>query len=315
MLLEFYNKNTIYNLKLNYPDIYFSPEYGKVCEYSDNMEWECCIYKDLMYIYLKNPIVYDNIIYFDLITPYGYSGYYYEDINTFNEFIILFRNESKKKNYITEVVRQNPYINIKIYNYEIIIVKKLYAINVCDFEYYYKNILNCKKRNMYIKAIKNNYIFNINNIQNSMINDELINMYNNKMIDLNANKYYFFNDKYFNELNNMNNVYIAKVLKDNELVGFSIIFEYNNYIHYHLSCNNNSSNCITDFLICNLVKYFKNKIIILGCGIKNDDSLEKFKKSLSNITFNYVIYKNILNQEIYDKISKNINNDRFPKYR
>jgi hypothetical protein len=50
-------ETSIYSLdnipKFKCPDIYFTPEYGKACEYSDKAKWECCIYKDLIYVYLK----------------------------------------------------------------------------------------------------------------------------------------------------------------------------------------------------------------------------------------------------------------------
>ena len=75
MDLKFYNLETIKNIDIQFQDIYFTPEYGKACEYSDNAEWELCQYKDLIYVYLKKQYNYDNIIYYDLITPYGYSGY------------------------------------------------------------------------------------------------------------------------------------------------------------------------------------------------------------------------------------------------
>ena len=35
-MLSFYNLDTINNTNIDYPDIYFTPEYGKACEYSDN---------------------------------------------------------------------------------------------------------------------------------------------------------------------------------------------------------------------------------------------------------------------------------------
>ena len=71
MEMEFYSIITIPK-EIKYPDIYFTPEYGKACEYSDNAIWECCIYKDLIYVYLKRPIIYEGKTYYDLITPYGY---------------------------------------------------------------------------------------------------------------------------------------------------------------------------------------------------------------------------------------------------
>ena len=98
--LLFLNKNNISKYNINFPDVYFSYEYGEACEFSDNAKWECCIYKDLMYVYLKKEIEYNGIIYYELITPYGYSGYYYKNEETYKDFIKLFRLEAKKKKYI-----------------------------------------------------------------------------------------------------------------------------------------------------------------------------------------------------------------------
>ena len=121
--MNFFNLNNCPE-DINYPDIYFTPEYGKACEYSDNAIWELCQYKDLIYVYLKKEFIFEDIKYYDLITPYGYSGYYFENKKTYDEFIPLFREEAYKKNYLTEVVRQNPYIDIDISEYYEIITSK-----------------------------------------------------------------------------------------------------------------------------------------------------------------------------------------------
>jgi hypothetical protein len=47
--INFYNLYTIKDTDIHYPDIYFTPEYGKACEFSDNAEWELCRFKDLIY--------------------------------------------------------------------------------------------------------------------------------------------------------------------------------------------------------------------------------------------------------------------------
>ena len=113
-MLIFYNLHNINELNINYPDIYFTPEYGKACEYSDDAVWELCKFRDLIYVYLKKTIECENNIYYDLITPYGYTGYFYENQNTYDEFIPLFRVEAKNRNYITEVLRQNPYLDSRL---------------------------------------------------------------------------------------------------------------------------------------------------------------------------------------------------------
>ena len=315
--MNFYNLNNISEIDIKYPDIYFTPEYGRACEYSDNAEWELCKFKDLIYVYLKRPIKCDNIIYYDLITPYGYSGYYYEKEDTFNEFINIFRKEARNRNYITEVVRQNPYIGINIENYDIITTKTIYGILIDNYNDYYNNVLNVKKRNMYTKALKNNLKFEIMNYSKNILKNNFIKLYNENMKSVKASKYYFFNEKYFNAIEKINNFYLAIVKNiNNFIIGTSIIYIYNNKIHYHLSCNDKSMNCITDFLLISILKNIGlNKLFILGGGLKDGDGLSKFKKKLSNKEFKYTIYKNILNKEIYDKLSKDVENSFFPCYK
>ena len=420
----FYNLDNI-PTNINYPDIYFNPEYGKACEYSDNAIWELCQYKDLIYVYLKKEYIFEEGIYYDLITPYGYSGYYYENQETYNEFIPLFREEAKHKNYLTEVVRQNPYLDINILeHYGIITSKKIYSFN-------YNVELNTEKINEYRKicnrATTNNISFKIEPYTyNTLLYDKFLDLYNSSLDMLKSTEYYYFNDNYYQELDKcqcmLANIYIRKkekhepfyksenqiliiplnteclsysnqieqelnnfkvnvdssektlskrimlghkkynyiiIIGDKEienntvsikstddnisidkdnlinfftekekqseendnpmLINSCIIFEYNKFIHCHLigckeeykhmSCN--------DFLYHKVNEYAKSKekVSILGCGLKENDKLAKFKKKMSNDDFNYIIYNNVLNQEIYNKINKNSNNTYFPCHR
>lgn len=302
--IEFYNKDSVSSNSIKFPDVYFTPEYGLVCEYSDNAEWECCVYKDLIYVYLKKKIIHNNTTYYELITPYGYSGYNYSHKNTYDEFLPLFREKVKQKNYISEILRQNPYINIQITDYETISSKTIYLVNTNSFDDYFRNFLTAKKRNMYTKALKNKLRFNITPLYDGILSEKFIELYDFTMSKVNANKYYYFNKNYYKSLEKMKNAYLSKILDLNDnIIGCSIIFMYDSYIHYHLSCNDNSMNCITDFLLINIVKEFGiGKKIILGSGLKDDDELSKFKKSLGNETLIYKIYKNVINEDIYNSL-------------
>ena len=311
--MQFYNINTINQKNIDYPDIYFTPTYGRACEYSDNAIWELCQYKDLIYVYLKKPIECAGETYYDLITPYGYSGFYYENKETYNEFIPIFRKRAKDRNYITEVLRQNPYLNINISDYDIITSKIIYGIEIDDLKD--KNFLKLttkSNRRMINKAIKNNLEFKILEYNNKNLKD-FKNIYDLTMNNLNSKKYFYFNENYYK---NLNNCFIACVYFNNILCASCIIFKFKNLLHYHIGgslleyrkygCNN--------FLHYNVINYgIKNnfKFYILGGGLKDGDSLSKFKKRLSNKEFKYTIYKNILNREIYDKLSKNKNTDFF----
>ena len=57
-MIFFYSIKSIKSIY--FPDVYFTPKYGIACQHSDNAGWECCQYKDLIYIYLKRPIEYNN---------------------------------------------------------------------------------------------------------------------------------------------------------------------------------------------------------------------------------------------------------------
>ncbi len=65
-------------LQVPWPDIYFTPHYGRAVEYSDNAEWELAMWTDgpILYPYLKRPIDTDLGVEgaFDIVSPYGYSG-------------------------------------------------------------------------------------------------------------------------------------------------------------------------------------------------------------------------------------------------
>lgn len=305
--MEFYNINSIKNIAINYPDIYFTPEYGIACEYSDGAIWELCKYEDLIYVYLKRPIEYEGKTYYDLITPYGYSGYYYIKKETYKEFIPLFREKAKERNYVTEVLRQNPYLKIDISSYDIITYKTIYGIEIDNFDKYYKKVRN-SKRNMYQKALKNNFSFELVRLYEGILEEKFISLYNENMKKVNASDYYYFNYNYFNSIEKIDNSYLA-LCKDNanKIIGSAIIYLYKNHVHYHLSCNNNSSNCITDFLLMNVIKELCiEKLFILGCGVKNNDGLSKFKKRLSNNEYKYTIYKNILNKDVYENLKNTL---------
>jgi hypothetical protein len=291
--MKFYNINTIPD-NIVFPDIYFTPEYGKACEYSDNAIWECCIYKDLMYIYLKIEMKTDTTFY-KLITPYGYSGYYFKKLETYNEFILKFQKESIKKNYIVEILRQNPYINtLKAdykKNYKLLLSKSLYSIQYDNFLDYY-TFIHKSARNKYKKALTLGFIFDYIPCSNSNLMNNFIKLYEFTMNKLNAKEYYYFSKKYFEELFKLKYTKLAIVNYKQNIIGISILFEYKNYIHYHLSCNDKSFNCITDFMLLSIIKKMgPKKQFFLGCGLKKDDNLDKFKKKFSNTQHEYHIYE------------------------
>ena len=322
-MIQFFDKTNINNLKsinLKSIDIYFNKYYGIACEYSDNALWELCKYKDLIYVYLKRPYFYNDITYYDLITPYGYSGYYFENDDTFDEFIDLFRKEAIKRNYITEVLRQNPYLNLNydkiISNYGKIVCKKTLGVYLHKYNNLndYIKKTNKNNRKCYNKARNNNLLFEVNNITKESLNN-FLQIYNKTMEILNANHYYYFNKNYYDKLLDLNkNIKIANVYYNNKLIASCMIFVYGEYINYHIGGSLLDYRHLypNNFLHCKVIEYGINnnfKYYHLGGGLNNDDNLYKFKLRLSDIQFNYNIYKNILNEKIYNDINNYIYKD------
>ena len=320
----FYTLYTINNTDIHYPDIYFTPEYGKACEHSDNATWELVQYKDLMYIYLKKSYNFENNIYYDLITPYGYSGYYFKKIETLNEFIPLFRKEAMKRNYLTEVIRHNPYINIHISkHYDVILSRTTFGIKLSQyvsFEEYLKNTHRDNKRGYKI-ALNNKLCFNIEDFNEENLNKFLI-IYNSTMDKLNSTNYYYFNQEYYQSLFDLKeNIYFANVYNDDDLIASCMIFKYNKLLHYHLGGSLLEYRHMrpNNLIHCSIIQYgieHNYELYHLGGGIKDNDTLFEFKNKIADIKFDYTIYKNILNEEIYDKIKKlYIEDTYFPIHR
>lgn len=305
----FFDKNNIKNnLNIPFIDIYFDNLYGDACEYSDNAEWECCIYKDLIYVYIKKKIIFDNTIYYELITPYGYSGYYFKYNETYNTFIDLFRQKAYNMNYIVEIVRQNPYINIFLNKYEIFISKTTFGIKLNKYKDFENYLINTSRDNRrgYNIAIKNNLEFELNSFDNINLQN-FKEIYNITMTNLNATNYYYFNNEYYNSFFNFKDkLFIANIKKNEKIISSAIIFKYNNFLHYHLGGSLLEYRNIrpNNFLHCNIIKYgIENNFDLyhLGGGLKDEDSLFIFKNKIADTKFNYNIYKNIINEKIYNE--------------
>jgi serine/alanine adding enzyme len=322
--MKFYNKITIKNIDITYPDIYFTPEYGLACEYSDNAIWELCQYKDLIYVYLKKEYIFENTTYYDLITPYGYSGYYFEKQSTYDEFIPMFRSQSKIRNYITEVVRQNPYLNIDISNYyEVITSRKTFGIDLNNytlFEDYLKKTHKDNRRG-YNLALKKKLLFKMEDYNDDNLL-RFLEIYNLTMINLNSKDYYYFNKEYYNSFFKFKeNLLFANIYYNDKLIASCIIFKYQKLLHYHiggsyLEYRNLRPN---NLIHCSIIKYgIENdyELYHLGGGLNDNDSLYDFKNKIGDKKFEYTIYKNVLNKEIYDKIKQQYEtDDYFPIHR
>lgn len=285
------------NISLNdIPDIYFLKNYSQCCEITDKGQS----------FYLKN----ENIILPIIkkrnfaISNYGYGGIYFlKETNT--ELLLNYIiNYLDKENINEYFIRFTPYFEVNCFNdikpskfeigeYIIDYFKKADTFGI-KLEGNYEDYLKTTKKNHRRSLRKaKDFIFEIRKPKN--IETDFINIYNETMERVNATDYYYFDENYFKNLlsNLKENILIAEVKTGEEIVATAIIFKWkNNYLHYHLGCSRTEylKYGINNFLHDGVIQYgFKNnyKLYHLGGGVKEDDSLEKFKEKMSNIKFDY----------------------------
>lgn len=338
--MQNYDIKSISKLDINYPDIYFTPEYGRLCELSDKGKWNCVIDKKgellIPFIEKKIKVGQDNIKH--LVSNYGYGGFYISskyriDYTKLEEIM-------QANNSVTHFIRFTPYFNnntnglLDFFNNSKITLKGLtYGINFNSSNYidYLKNTRKNHRRSL--KKYQDKCRFLLRDISSNDIleHSNFRQIYRETMDRVGSSKYYYFSNEYFQEMFNLlkNNIFIAEIIfvDTDEVISSAIIFKWKNeFLHYHLGGSK------TDYLKYapnnklhdGIIKYgFNNnyKLYHLGGGVTRNDALDKYKKSFANCEFEYYQGKIIYNKEQFDYISNEYeslnhksNKDIFPCY-
>ncbi len=212
--------------------------------------------------------------------------------------------------------------------------KVTYGLELSTYDEY---IANCKKSHKRAarKGERDGYQFKIKQVEKSDIEpgSYFRALYKETMDNLDASRYYYFNDEYFNYLSDIPGMYISYTMdKNGETIGAVLFMKYKNMLHYHLSSKKNGSKNVSDYIINKTIEWCLNSntgitFVHFGGGIKNGDSLSKFKSSICNISFDYYCGKSIIDQEMYDILTERRAKDKnqsveelrnsnyFPSYR
>lgn len=292
--------------------IYFSPAYGEVASCGQGGEWEACVFKDLVYVYLKRPWRHAGTTYYDLCSPPGYSGFSFQHQETLQTFLPMFRDAATKRHYVTEVVCQAPYLDIALSMYTPLATKTLYAITPSGGYEEYLSSRSSKVRNMIRKATRLGLDWHIEPFSEDCI-ETFSGMYHATMDKVGASSDYYYPPEYFLRLSFAQRV---SVTAQGRILGQCLILRDGARLHYHLSCTDNSDNCITICMLDGLVRRMApSEELILGCGKQEGDSLAAFKRRLSTHAHVYTVFKNILNPDVYNDMCHGLEGDQFPLYR
>ena len=268
---------------------------------------------------IESPIFDDNESYFDVTSPYGYSGPLFDKANS--EDLKIFWNKVdewyKENNVVTEFLRFNLEGNHKNYSGQLIPTLRNVKGEIFSFDIIWENFKQ-KVRNNYRKAEKNNLssiIYDSSSINTSII-DIFYDIYIKTMERNAAAKTYFYSKSYFENLinDNSNNILIAVVYQENTPISVELILINNNILYSYLGGTLAEYFGVrpNDFLKIEVIKWGINhnkKYYILGGGRKDYDGLYQYKKSFFPKDEDLVFYtgRKVINENIYNRLIKEIN--------
>lgn len=298
-------------------DIYFTEEYVKLYE-DENNEAVCFIYKDetniFLFPFLRRKFHYNNKIFFDFETAYGYSGpiVQFQDDSFLEKALKIFYTFCIESNYIAGFVRFHPLLkNERLFDTigNVINDRKTVAIDLSlPEDNIWMNEIHSKNRNIIKKGIKNNLKFVIDTEYKYLNN--FIDLYNKTMQKLSADDFYYFDSIYFNKLKKINNSFLGIVFYGDTIIAAAIFFHSEMYGHYHLSGNLVDYSFLSpnNFMLYSAMLELKRRNINqfhLGGGTTSSetDSLLKFKERFSKNYYQFSIGKIIFNETIYNKLS------------
>jgi hypothetical protein len=292
----------------------------------------------LMPFLLRKIIVTGFTSYYDVSSPYGYSGpLFNEDMS--RAYLLDFWEAVdvwyKSNNIVTEFIRFSLSLNHQFYTGKLVpTLNNVNGIIQADKTIQWDNF-KAKVRNNYRKAVANNLSIKIINDPDDLEHVKVFyDIYITTMRRLNADKSYFFSLSYFENIIRLNkhNYAIAYVYKDDVAISTELIFISGHTLYSYLGgtlsdyfdCRPN------DFLKIQVMKWArknKHSYYVLGGGRQNDDSLYKYKKTFFPNDEDVIFYtgRKVIDTVVYKKLVDTIKTvaphkdargvHYFPKYR
>lgn len=304
-------------LKFSYKnDVYFDENYAKC--YGEVFSFEFRR-GELEFKAIANKERIFDSEYFDLSSPYGYSGFY---ANTKDEKFIAaalkaLKERALSENIIAFFIRFHPFdenlalyerhLNFFLRHRKVVIVptNRAFAQIRCAYSPRIKS---------YVKKARNE--LEITPCDISCAHDFTA-LYHETMDRNGAEDFYFFDEKYFEKLFDLPSYIALKASLNGENLAFASFFVEENFAYYHLSANKcvkNANSALLDafFELCSQKKV---DFAILGGGLHDDDSLFYFKQRFSTLYGYQHIGGLVFNEQIYKKFKATSNSTNFLGYR
>lgn len=324
------------------PDIYFNPNYAKLYKKVEDGIVERFVIEtengrvSNLFLLRQIPEVIDGIQYKDIVSPYGYGGPVIEYCkenkknDLLKEYEEAFVKYCKDNHIVSEFVRFHPIINngldfAKIYNSQCI--RNTVGTNLLlgDDPTHEEFSKSCRKRIR--RAIRDGISYRVIEKPDSIHSFKEI--YYSTMDRNEASDYYYFDDEYFQLCLEYfkENIILVEAIYEDKVIAAGFYFVWNKMIHIHLSGTLSeylylSPAYILRYAVTLWGKEHGYELIHHGGGRSNseEDSLFLFKKQFGEKTlFDFYIGKKIWDEDVYNKLCKNMGKDTntnyFPAYR
>jgi len=327
--LEIISCDIASDLPVNWPDVYYSPSYGKASALMDGGEWMVARWADgrIIFPFIKRKIpdeLTDGEEWFDVVSPYGYSGTALVGDCSTEEFL-AFRDALvsvlHRERCVAEFQRQGsfvPCIDImmlalggsQLRHTANTLMISLAGGHEAAFARY-----EGRARTKVRKAIKLGYSWSCRSarLDDAAANSTFRNLYTQTMLRLEAAPYYFFGDDYFRTLITglLGRIYVYEV---KDALGIAkvagIFFVWDDTLHLHLvgsdpeSLRDGAGNLGYDGLVQWACQQRGCRRLHVGGGVNGEDSLYEFKRSFGGEPVPFFSFSNIINDEIYDVLCR-----------
>ncbi|UOO37046.1 GNAT family N-acetyltransferase [Oscillospiraceae bacterium CM] len=304
------------------PDIYFTPEYGRLYETHEGGVFESFEHQTpdgtVYFQFLRRPLTgfqgFER--YGDITTPYGYGGPVIlgtvsDKKRLAQSFAAAFREYCLDHQIVASFIRFHPVVNnaadfTQAFD-TVIPLRKTVAIDLT------KDIFNEEfeqtVRNSYRHAAERGLSIQFDSALETM--GDFTRLYYDLMASKQTSAYYFFPPSYFEALKGLHGrVELVNALIDGEIVASVLYLKYHPYIHTHLTTTTSAGNKTRAIGFIKSARALRAKeegylLNHLGGGFSNspDDSLFHFKSRFSNSPpYDFCVGKSIYDQKTYDAL-------------
>ncbi len=261
--------------------------------------------------------------YFDVVSPYGYSGPLFKDAILDENIVEFWKHVDswyKENNVITEFIRFSLNDYSRLYSGTLVpALKNVKGVIVNEEEQWSK--FKPKVRNNHRRSIQYGLTLEIyyNPIPLEVIKD-FYDIYILTMQRNNADNQFFHYIDYFEKLitENEENSIIAMVYKDSKPISTELILTVNNTIYSYLggTLSEYFYTRPNDFLKIEVMNWARERGIehyVLGGGREDDDGLYKYKKAFfpNDEDIIFKTGQKIINQKVYDELCHAHNSEEY----